>query len=786
MRGLFGGELEDRDGTSAALPRRGQHQNDGSVEPVPPELAGVLRKATPRGPLPELLEGAELVLFDVNEEGAVRYGKKLPPSLGSLAAQRTAALDALARAASAIGALHAADTCHGDLGLGADIIRVLDGGGVVVLMSAKRPAPGALVGARLSGGAPPVVASFSAPEVIIGYEATAASDVYALSAMAHEIVTGCAPLGQIDFADAQRGPFADLAAWVKSGLAANPSSRPTAEGLAGALRRAAAIAHGLEAPGRAGPYRGAPVDKAPPAHVRSAAEGSAKMQQASSMSRILMLLLAMGGLFVFSGAVWLAAVTWSVVGGLAHLSLLVALTWGILLAGRALGRGGYAGSGRALVVLGIELFWADGAYLLDISGKLNDTSGWSLLAATMTVVAFGLAGILDSGVFGVLAALHYALFAGVLGFALQSGAPTGPATYTLAVSVVAAGIAGAGHRWRRERLGFPFAGLSALTAIASALAGVALIASSEHRLFGTLWPYAVVGLAATPALAFGVRYGIFSAAATGVVLAIVPTIEALVGGDLIYLLAAAGIGFSVLAAAFLWPRFAREERVQTAWILVGLASVTTSPTLFFLGKCWGQDGLDALGSADGIYLALVIAIATTLVGASYAFARPTPGRLTYRLLELAGVSMIFGTFTIQSIARYKDTFYPLAILGLDDQASDPRGAHLDRAPPQPLHPVLRQAVGPARCVGARPDVRPRPARWRRHVRAPSQAPPRRSPRVGVIAVLHSDRAPPGTRRHGAPLRANRADSCHDSRSTSTRRVVPNRSPSRVPRAPRAD
>src|SRR5580692_3070899 len=118
MRGLFGGELEDRD--------------DVSVEPVPHELAGVLRKATPRPPLPELLEGAELILFDVNEEGAVRYGKRLPPSLGSLAAHRSAALEALARAASAIGALHAADACHGDLGLGADIIRVFDGGGVAV------------------------------------------------------------------------------------------------------------------------------------------------------------------------------------------------------------------------------------------------------------------------------------------------------------------------------------------------------------------------------------------------------------------------------------------------------------------------------------------------------------------------------------------------------------------------------------------------------------------------------------------------------------------------------
>jgi hypothetical protein len=240
----------------------------------------------------------------------------------------------------------------------------------------------------------------------------------------------------------------------------------------------------------------------------------------------------MGGFFVFSGAVWLAAVTWSAVGGLAHLSVLIALTCGILVAGRALGSRGYAGSGRALVVLGIELSWADGAYLLDVSGKLNDTGGWSLLAATMTVVAFGLAGILDSGVFSVLAALHYAFFVGVFRFTLPSGSPTGPATYALAVSVGAAGIAAAGHRWRRERLGFPFAGLSALTAVASARAGVPVIGSSDHRLFGTLWPYAVVGLAATAALAKGGRYRLFSAVVAGVVLAVVPTIEAFAGGDL--------------------------------------------------------------------------------------------------------------------------------------------------------------------------------------------------------------------------------------------------------------
>jgi hypothetical protein len=650
MRGVFGGELEER--------------TDESVEPVAPTLATALCKETPRGPLPELIAGVEFVLFDLNDEGAVSYGRKLPPSLSSLAAQRAAALEALSRAASAIAALHRIGACHGELGLGADMVRVFDGGGVVVLVPAGQLTPGALLRARLCGGGPPVVASFSAPEVVTGYEATPASDVYALSAIAHEIVTGFAPLGQIDFSETQGQPLAYLAAVVAGGLAANPNARPTAEQLAGALREAAAIAHGMESPGRAEPYRGAAPAQAPRPRAQSAAEGSARKQQASSMSGILTLLLAVGGLFVFTGAIWLAAVTWSAVGGAGHFMLLIALTSGILVAGRALWKSGYVGSGHAPVALGVELFWADGAYLLDISDKLNDTGGWSLLAAAMTALAFCLAGALDSSVFAVLAPLHYALFAGVFGVHLQTGSPTGPATYAFAISALAAGIAAVGQAWRRERLGFPFAALAALGALSSAIAGVVLIDSSDQRVFGTLWPYAVLGVAATLALVLRKQYRVFPTVTAGALLALVPTIEALLCGDLLfYLLAAVGVGFIVVVGAFQWPRLARDEGAQTAWVLVGLASVTTSPLVLFLVKCWDKDGLETLSSPKGIYLGLVMVIATALVGASYVFGRRTR-KLTYRLLEGAGLSMIFGTFTIQSIVHYRDGFYPLAILAL--------------------------------------------------------------------------------------------------------------------------
>ncbi len=661
MRGLFGGDLEDLDGTS--------------LERAAPEIVQVLRGAAPRDPLPELPgppegspAGLEIVLFDVTDDGAVRFSGDLSaaPPLGALVPQRAAALEALARVASALGVLHAADTCHGDLGLGGDAIRVRgEGGRVALLVPARRPPAGALLGARLRAGAPPAVAAFSAPEVVTGYEATPASDVYALAALAHEIVTGRAPLGQIDFAEARQGPFSRLAPVLERALAASPLARPSADALAAALLEAAAVARDLEQPAQAGPYRGAPAAKAPTPRARSAAEASARKQQASSMSGILLVLLAVGGLFVFTGAVWLVSVTWTALDGPGRFVLLLVLTSGILGAGVALGRKGYAGSGRALVVLGVELLWANGAYLLAVSGKLGDPGAWAVLAAAMTALAFVLAGALDSLVFAVLAALHYTLFAATLGAALHGGAPTGPSMFTLAIGMAGAAIAFAGHRWRRERVGVPFAVLAALAAFSSALAGVALLSKSEHALYGSAWPYAVAAIAALFALALRGPYASFAAVAAGAILTVVPTIEALMRhDDLAYLLAAVGIGFGVLGAALGGTRLGRDPGAQAAWVLVGLVSAVTGTSILFLVKCWDEDGFAVLSQGSGVYLALVIAVSAALVGASYALGRRAQRKTTYRLIELAGLLQIFGTFTLQSLVRYKDAFYPLVILAV--------------------------------------------------------------------------------------------------------------------------
>jgi hypothetical protein len=131
-----------------------------------------------------------------------------------------------------------------------------------------------------------------------------------------------------------------------------------------------------------------------------------------------------------------------------------------------------------------------------------------------------------------------------------------------------------------------------------------------------------------------------------------------------YLLVAVVIGFGVLVAAFASPRLGRDPATQASWVLVGLTSAVTGPSILFLVKCWDKDGLDALASPNGIYLGLVIAVSAALLCASYVLGRRAKQKLVYRLVELAGLLQIFGTFTIQSLVRYKDGFYPIILLGL--------------------------------------------------------------------------------------------------------------------------
>jgi hypothetical protein len=211
----------------------------------------------------------------------------------------------------------------------------------------------------------------------------------------------------------------------------------------------------------------------------------------------------------------------------------------------------------------------------------------------------------------------------------------------------------------------PFAAFASLSAMGSAIAGLVLLGESAHRDFGAGWPYAVTVVAAVFALGLGGRYGMFGAMVASLLLAFIPTSEAFIRHDVFgYLLAAVAIGFGVLGAAFTWPRLCRDSGVQAGWVVVGLMSVIPAPSLLFLVKCWDMDGLDALTGDKGVYLLLVLATSAALVVASYALAARARNKLAYRMLEIAGLLQLFGTFTLQSLVRSKDAFYPIAVLAL--------------------------------------------------------------------------------------------------------------------------
>jgi len=280
----------------------------------------------------------------------------------------------------------------------------------------------------------------------------------------------------------------------------------------------------------------------------------------------------------------------------------------------------------------------------------------------MTAIAFVAAGVFDSTVFGGLAALHFAIFAIAFGVFTHTGSPTAPATYPLAVAIAALGLAFVGDLWRREKIGMPYAWLAALAAFGSALAGVALSTESAQEIFGSAWPYGVAALAAGALLA-GRSYGALGAVLCGAIFTVVPSSEALIHHkSLPYLLVAVALGFAVILAAFTAPRLGRDTSTQAAWVLVGLTSAVTAPSLLFVIKCWDEDGLDALSSPDGIYLMLVVAVSVALVATSYLFGKRARKKSVYQLVELAALAQIFGTFTFESLAHRKDAFYPLAVL----------------------------------------------------------------------------------------------------------------------------
>ncbi len=656
MQGVFGGEVH--------------HDANGSIERAPRAVVEALSLASRDGPNATSAPKTSAVTivtyaFDVARE-AVAYSADLRESLPideAPALARSTALAALADVAAALAPRHAVGIFHGDLRPAT--VRI-GPRGPWLLIPARTLAPGASLAARLRNGAPASDVSFAAPEVVTCFEATEASDVYALAALTHRILSGFAPLGQIDFGAARdpRAPFAELADLVASCLSATPARRASLGTLEAALRFASKSAARMDtAPSGGGPYRAEP--HVPRIAATSPAQAAAMQEGASSMSAILVLVLVVGGFFVLVGAIWLVAVNWDALGEVGRFALLGILTAGVAVGGVVAERRGSERSGFALVILASQLLWADAAYLLHLLDVVEKPGPWAVASAAVTAVTFGLAVWKRSGLAASLAAAGFGAFGACLGAFLSTGSDLGPATWGCVVALGYAALAALGHRLAREAVGVPFAVGALACGWLSAFIGLVLLNNESHRSFGTLWPYAMMALAAACAFVPSDVYRATALVAAGGLIALVPTFEALIRHDVLaYAIVAIAIGFAGVASGFVTPWASRDATRQHTVVLLGLISAVAAPSILFLAKCNDKDGLDVLGTPAGVYLLLVCAIPTTLIGLSYGVSSRATQKTTYRLVELVALLQFFGLFTLESLLRFDDFFYPLALGGV--------------------------------------------------------------------------------------------------------------------------
>ncbi|MBI3725771.1 DUF2157 domain-containing protein, partial [bacterium] len=119
----------------------------------------------------------------------------------------------------------------------------------------------------------------------------------------------------------------------------------------------------------------------------------------------LYVLLAVGSLFVLTGALWLVVKGWDFMGETGRFGLLALLTGAIGAGGPYLEKRGHERTGFSLVVLFSQLLWADGAYLLVLTNAQDSAGPWALVSALVAGTSFGLGVSRRSVLLSVLAAL---------------------------------------------------------------------------------------------------------------------------------------------------------------------------------------------------------------------------------------------------------------------------------------------------------------------------------------------------------------------------------------------
>lgn len=367
---------------------------------------------------------------------------------------------------------------------------------------------------------------------------------------------------------------------------------------------------------------------------------------------------------------------WSALESTGRGALVALVAVGLSIAGQVLlSRDGerLRNEGQALLLLGGAVAWGSAWYLLDGQDLARSAGAWVVAGAAITGVAYGLAALHRAPLLSTLGAVDLSITAMCLGAYLSTGTLHGPALFTGLVTAAYVVVAALTHALGGLALAAPASIGAGLWAWASAVCGLAVMGEEPEGLFGVVWPFSLMGLAGAAALAGPRGHRPIAAAAAAPLVALVPTVVAILGHESVgYLQLALVASFVVIAAAFHVPVAAATSARQVLTILPALVPATLAPFLLCLAKCAGRDGVVLLGEAlqtlgkvhetRFAFLASVVGASSVLVGLGFVFAPRAASRAAYRLLEAAGLLLFFGTFTILSLARVEDWFYPLVLL----------------------------------------------------------------------------------------------------------------------------
>lgn len=531
----------------------------GQREAVPGALLRVFaegsRGVQPLSAAPGQPGMAGLIPFGV-EEGALHYGGSFAgiSPLFSPALSVPARLTALAAVSQRLVTLHQGGRVHGDLrpdtiwcGLG----------NANLVCAAEAFEPAALIRARLVAGAHPASVGFAAPEVVSGAPATPASDVYSIAALAVWAIGGRIPLGQFDLRELTLGLGAELGPLLTRALAPAPERRPALSGLCAALGRLAQPGS-LGAPAEVRAGSSAPTTSPAP-HEEAFEPAWREPEEATpspKISGLLMVVLALGGVFVFCGLLWLVLTAWVVAGPLAQALILGLITAGTAGIGLRLEKHGFQRSGLTLLLLATQLVWVNGLHAQVSSDLLDEKLAVGVLGLLVAACSVLLASRRQSLLSGYLSAGASTISAIACAIYLSTGSVYGALIYCGAVGVLF-GLAtlGLGRLVppRPSALEQPYAVASLGWLAISAFAAVQVTSSKGWGPLDAAWPYAVLGLLLLAALRLTPRLATFAWAGVGLTSLLVPMAHATLVADkvskpaLVAYLTVVALGFAGLA-----------------------------------------------------------------------------------------------------------------------------------------------------------------------------------------------------------------------------------------------